>query len=144
MKSLKLPIVLTVALFLLVAVAVLVGFATSNTVPVSYMVDDVRAALIIEFAPYQCKSLPLTRLVVLAAGQSPQGNNSELILGTPGNDRIKALAGNDCVVGGGGNDEINGGQGDDVLIGGPGNADDLDGDAGTDTCIQGEILTQCE
>jgi Ca2+-binding RTX toxin-like protein len=84
----------------------------------------------------------------------------DVIIGGPVANKIWAGTGNDTVSGGGGNDVIygqegddtlNGNGGDDELWGGPGNdtlnggtgTDILDGNGGSNTCIAGEILTNC-
>ena len=60
------------------------------------------------------------------------GNDEdEIILGDSGNDQILAGVGNDVVFGGSGDDYINGGAGNDVMDGGFGN-DFIDGGAGDD------------
>ena len=81
---------------------------------------------------------------------SMQGNNVDIITGTPGNDelrgddtanimdggagndRIFGLGGGDWLIGGEGNDTLYGGEGDDLLDGGAG-ADTLSGSNGYDT-----------
>jgi hypothetical protein len=75
----------------------------------------------------------------------------DAINGLAGNDLICGLGGNDSLIGGRGNDMIFGGDGDDTLIGqdghdyldgGPGR-DVLNGGADGDTCIAGEVVTEC-
>ena len=61
------------------------------------------------------------------------GPDSDLIQGSPGDDRL---------TGGSGNDNITGMNGDDRLIGGPGN-DGVHGKKGRDVC-QGEWVRDCE
>lgn len=60
------------------------------------------------------------------------GNDEdEIVLGDSGNDQMLAGVGNDVVFGGSGDDYINGGAGNDVMDGGSGN-DFIDGGAGDD------------
>jgi Ca2+-binding RTX toxin-like protein len=60
-----------------------------------------------------------------------------------GNDAVHGQGGNDIVGGGSGNDTMTGGERSDRLDGGVG-TDSLDGGPGTDTCLNGEILSNCE
>lgn len=90
----------------------------------------------------RCRGKVVT--VDLALGQKPT-NKSDVILGTKGNDKIKARGGNDLVCGGKGKDRIDGGGGKDKLFGeggkdkllGRGGNDKLDGGGGKDNCIGG-------
>lgn len=50
-----------------------------------------------------------------------KASNGEILVGTGGDDVIRAGGGDDVVRGMGGNDEIYGGEGKDRLYGGPGN-----------------------
>jgi len=59
---------------------------------------------------------------------------ADALNGNAGNDRLSGGRGDDTVNGGSGNDRLSGGRGDDVLIGGSGN-DDMDGDSGNDTFV---------
>jgi hypothetical protein len=63
--------------------------------------------------------------------------NTDVLIGSTGNDTIHAGNGNDLVLGGDGDDAINGGTGDDVVIGGVG-SDTLNGQDGNDTIVGGE------
>ncbi|MEV4639952.1 calcium-binding protein [Actinoplanes sp. NPDC049548] len=58
------------------------------------------------------------------------------VVGTKGNDRLRATHARDVICGLGGNDTIIGGSGGDVLDGGPGN-DKLSGAGGNDTLLGG-------
>jgi uncharacterized repeat protein (TIGR01451 family) len=60
----------------------------------------------------------------------------EIIIGTPGNDKLKGTHGDDLIIGLGGDDKINGLKGDDCLIGGDGD-DKINGNQGNDTLIGG-------
>jgi serralysin len=72
---------------------------------------------------------------------------NEIIKGLLGNDRLNGNAGNDVLIGGGGNDSLFGGAGNDVLLGanplsptpGRGSYDILQGDAGNDRYILGNV-----
>ena len=84
----------------------------------------------------------------------------DVILGTEGDDAIQGLAGNDLICGSGGNDNLIGGKDNDMMFGGEGDDtligqqghDYLDGGAGRDvlnggadgdTCLAGEVVTEC-
>jgi peptidoglycan/xylan/chitin deacetylase (PgdA/CDA1 family) len=75
------------------------------------------------------------------------GAGNEIIKGLLGNDRLNGNVGNDVLIGGGGNDSLFGGAGDDVLLGanplsatpGQGSYDVLQGDAGNDRYILGDV-----
>jgi len=96
-------------------------------------------------------------------------NGDDIIIGTPGDDIILGQEGHDTLQGKGGNDLLCGGSddaldgrgGDDTLVGDEGNNtllgrggqdllqggednDQLKGGAGTDTCVDGETLLDCE
>jgi Ca2+-binding RTX toxin-like protein len=75
------------------------------------------------------------------------GASNEIIKGLLGNDRLNGNNGNDVLIGGGGNDSLFGGAGADVLLGanptsatpGQGSYDVLQGDAGNDRYILGDV-----
>jgi serralysin len=75
------------------------------------------------------------------------GSGNEIIKGLNGNDRLNGNGGNDVLIGGGGNDSLFGGAGNDVLIGanplsvtpGLGSYDVLQGDAGNDRYVLGDV-----
>ena len=63
-----------------------------------------------------------------------QGNDSEILFGSPNNDVIEGTDKNSVIYGGAGNDTLNGGLGADTLLGE--NGDDLlDGGLGADTLV---------
>jgi Ca2+-binding RTX toxin-like protein len=73
----------------------------------------------------------------------PECSNYEATIdGGPGSDLIEGSPGDDRLIGGPGNDGITGMNGDDRLIGGPGR-DDVNGKKGRDVC-QGERVRDCE
>lgn len=89
------------------------------------------------------------------------GSDSDLIYGGVGDDQLDGQSENDIVYGGEGKDNIKGGGGKDHLYGedsddkiygesqndfldGGADFDRLNGGGHIDTCIAGEILTQCE
>jgi peptidoglycan/xylan/chitin deacetylase (PgdA/CDA1 family) len=75
------------------------------------------------------------------------GSGNEIIKGFNGNDRLNGNGGNDVLIGGGGNDSLFGGAGSDVLLGanplsvtpGQGSYDVLQGDAGNDRYVLGDV-----
>lgn len=85
----------------------------------------------------RCKGRFVT--VNLALGESPTAGN-DVILGTPGDDTVRALEGDDLICGLGGDDVLSGNQGNDFIYGGAGddtliggyNDDWLFGEAGND------------
>ena len=58
-------------------------------------------------------------------------SGSQVVVGTPGPDRLEGGSGNDVLCGLGGDDVLLGGSGNDYLDGGDGN-DELHGDSGSD------------
>jgi len=76
----------------------------------------------------------------------------DLIFGGNGADTIYGLGGDDCIFGGNGADKIYGGDGDDEMHGGHGDdfidggdgKDIAEGHKGKDTCINSEIVIDCE
>lgn len=135
------------SLLFLMAAGLFSAFSASNTVAPSLL--DNQAFLINANAlkPPECAALNLTRLVILARGDTTTGQ-SELVIGTPGNDNVLSRGGTDCILGGGGNDDLRGGAGLDILIGGPDN-DRLDGGGGRgDVCYgggqPGDTFLRCE
>jgi len=75
------------------------------------------------------------------------GNNGRNVLkGQSGDDEIQARGGNDRLFGASGDDLLFGGNGDDYLNGGAGVGDWLEGDDGTDTCVDDAFIVgdECE
>ena len=159
---------LVVLAFFLVITGSVYALAAANTVPPTrlgnmqvrnYVGNDAQKAR--DFAPPECASIrsSLSRIVYIGIPPTPT-NDSELVLGTAGNNTINARGGNDCVLGGGGDDSLCGGQirvirGDifctegisnsnDVIIGGPGN-DSVAGGPGWDVCYgEWDFDSSCE
>jgi Ca2+-binding RTX toxin-like protein len=103
--------------------AVLVGTvpagASTNDVAASRAVVVTVAITVQDLAPAACAGMDLTTLVTDAdrKGAKIQGTNgNDLILGTPGADRIDGRNGDDCLVGGAGADQLDGGNGFDVCL----------------------------
>jgi RTX calcium-binding nonapeptide repeat (4 copies) len=141
------PRLLALTMLLLLALGLVSALAASNTVPVTHVGSVSRAITVPELAPPECASIAagLTDLIV-GGGTIDGDNGNSLILGSPGDDLVRARQGNDCVVGGGGNDDLRGNQGTDVLVGGPGN-DALNGGQGQDICYGGpgtDTAQNCE
>ena len=78
----------------------------------------------------------------LYSGTLRGGNGRDVLVGTPGPDRIEGGNGPDTACGLGGDDALSGGNGPDVLLGGAGE-DSADGGRGPDTCAA-ETETACE
>ena len=78
----------------------------------------------------------------LYAGTLRGTNGRDVLVGTPGPDRIEGGNGPDTLCGLDGDDALSGGNGPDVLLGGPG-ADAADGGRGPDACAA-ESETACE
>lgn len=128
---------LLVGLLALIPISALYAFAATNNVPVTglgYHSEPVDADPN-NLKPAQCAALTLTDLYVVGSGKTT-GNTAYLILGSAGNDDIKAKNGNDCIVGGAGNDTLDGANGNDVILGGDGN-DTINGGNGYDICYGG-------
>lgn len=62
-------------------------------------------------------------------------NQSELLIGTSGDDDIHGLAGDDTIKGGGGNDFLDGGRGNDLLVAEGAGYSRMLGGSGNDTLI---------
>jgi Ca2+-binding RTX toxin-like protein len=105
---------------LAIPLACVAALTASTTVAPSLAGRGTRALTANELKPPPCAALHLTR-VITGAGSISGGREGELILGSPGNDRIRGGGGNDCLVGGAGDDMLIGNGGFDVCIGGPGN-----------------------
>jgi len=124
------------------------ALAAANSVPATRVGQSNHPVTVQQLAPSECSGIAsgLTSLVV-GSGNIDGGNASSLILGSAGNDLIRARQGNDCVVGGGGDDDLRGNQGNDVLLGGGGN-DSLDGGNGANDWCYGDsgtdTQTRCE
>jgi hypothetical protein len=132
---------------LLLALGSFSALAASNTVPATRLGSITRAITVPELAPPECAPIAagLTSLIV-GSGTIDGNNGNSLILGSAGDDLIRARQGDDCVVSGGGNDDLRGNQGNDVLVGGPGD-DTLNGGQNTDICYGGsgtDTAAQCE
>jgi Ca2+-binding RTX toxin-like protein len=129
------------------ALGAVTALAAANSVPASRIGQSNHPVTLQQLAPPECAAIAggLTSLFV-GSGTIDGNNGNNLILGSAGDDLIRARQGNDCVVGGGGNDDLRGNQGDDVLLGGSGN-DALAGGQGQDTCYGGsgnDTETGCE
>jgi hypothetical protein len=131
----------------LVALGAVTAMAAANSVPATRIGVSNHPVTVQQLAPPECASIAagLTSLIV-GSGTFDGDNGSNLILGSPDADTIRARQGNDCVVGGGGDDDLMGDQGTDVLIGGSGD-DTLNGGQGPDTCYGGsgtDTAQNCE
>ncbi|SRR5581483_9284849 len=112
-----------IGLTVLILASVFSAVAAANTVPSSRLGDQRSVIDANALKPPQCSALNLTSVYVCpsAGGSCNPTGTSELVLGSPLDDDIKAGQGDDCILGGGGNDRILGQGGTDVCIGGPGN-----------------------
>lgn len=110
-------------LVVLVMASIGSAVAATNTVPSSRLTDQRRAITANDLKPAACAGLNLSTILVCPSGGGAcDGSDaSELILGSPQVDDIKAGKGDDCILGGGADDQFRGDQGTDVCIGGPGN-----------------------
>jgi Ca2+-binding RTX toxin-like protein len=75
-------------------------------------------------------------LVGIVTTKVAAASGKEVIIGTPGDDKLVGGEGKNVIIGGPGNDKIVGGPGNDILIGGPGD-DKIVGGAGNDILIGG-------
>lgn len=119
MNSGKLFVSVLSMLFLIILFAVMGAFATSNTIPFTYLDDESSPITANDLAPSECSAINLTNVVVIS-GSGNGTNGNDLLLGSTGNDSIRGRGGDDCIVGGGGDDFIHGGNGTDVCNGGTG------------------------
>ena len=71
------------------------------------------------------------KININASGEFTGHSQHEYIIGSNGDDIIKAKGGNDTIIGGSGNDKLYGGEGNDRIEGGDGD-DIIQGDAGDD------------
>ena len=135
------------SLLALIAISLVSAFSASNTIAPSLLGSRTAVINANALKPPECAALNLTRLVILARGDTTTAQ-SELVIGTPGNDNILSRGGTDCILGGDGDDNLRGGAGLDILLGGPGN-DFLDGGGGAgDVCYgggqAGDTFNRCE
>lgn len=69
---------------------------------------------------------------------------SDYIVGDGSDNRLYGGGGGDVLIGQDGNDVLHGGADDDHLDGVTGTSDDLNGDGGTDYCVNGDSLAGCD
>jgi Ca2+-binding RTX toxin-like protein len=119
-------------LLAMILLSVVGAVAASNTVPFTRLDQDTFTITANDLKPSECSSLNLTTIVV--GGNGTNGN--DLILGSAGNNTIRADDGDDCIVGGGGDDTLQGQRGNDIILGEDGN-DSLRGNQDTDVCDGG-------
>lgn len=108
------------------------AFADQSSVQPSHSGIVVVPVTVQQLAPPACAGLALTSLVIATSG-SGNGNGggrgggggtttvrgtagNDLILGTPGRDRLDGRAGSDCLVGGADDDHLDGGPGQDACL----------------------------
>jgi Ca2+-binding RTX toxin-like protein len=126
---------------LLVALAVVTaiqGSAATNIISASAVGSATIPITANQIKPPECAALNLTG-IISGNGSVNATNNSTLILGGPGNDRLRGGNGDDCIVGGAGNDDLTGNNGNDVLLGGDG-LDSLTGSNDNDVLYGGPGL----
>jgi signal peptidase I len=87
--------------------------------------------------PSECEGMTFDEIIVGTSGDDTikAGDGAALVFGLGGNDTIQGGNGKDCLDGGDGNDTLAGGNGKDVLLGGEGD-DTIYGDGDGDV-IQG-------
>jgi Asp-tRNA(Asn)/Glu-tRNA(Gln) amidotransferase B subunit len=92
MNIYKLAFWTSLSLIALILLGITTAYSAANNVPLSYKLDQTYPVLVSQLLPRECKAAGLegviTSVVILGAGQTPQGNTPELILGTPGNKDI--------------------------------------------------------
>jgi Ca2+-binding RTX toxin-like protein len=101
----------------------------------------------VDFASFFLSPGPVT--VDLAAGTAT-GEGTDTLTGIENvngsgdfGDTLTGDTQSNVLLGSGGDDSVSGGDGDDELDGGDG-TDALDGGVGTDTCLNGETNANCE
>lgn len=97
-----------------------IALTATNTVASSRLGDTRRGVTANDLKPPQCAALDLSS-VVAGSGTVDGTRENELVVGGPGDDRLRGRGGDDCLLGGGGDDRLQGNGGADVCIGGPGN-----------------------
>jgi Ca2+-binding RTX toxin-like protein len=117
----NIPRLLFILFGVLVITSVGFAFAANIVVPTTRLTDQTRSVDPNTLKPAACSGITLNAIVICTGGNCNGSNADELILGTAGDDNIKAKNGDDCIVGGGGDDDISGDNGTNVCIGGPGN-----------------------
>ncbi len=100
--------------------SVVSAYAANVAVPSTRLTDQASAITANALKPADCASITLTTIVVCTGGNCNGSNASELMIGTPGNERIRGRGGSDCILGGGGDDDLVGNNRSDICIGGPG------------------------
>ncbi len=103
--------------------------------------------------PPECAGMTFAEVIVGTEGDDTirAGNGRTLVFGLGGNDTIYGGNGKDCLVGGDGDDILVGGNGKDVLLGGEGDdtlygggdADVIDGGNGRDLLDGGPGIDAC-
>jgi Ca2+-binding RTX toxin-like protein len=106
----------SLAAFLVLAVAATTGVLASNSLPATKLGQAGAAISANALKPADCGSLDLSNVTV-GSGTFAGTADDDLILGASGADDIVGGDGDDCVVGGAGADTITGGAGNDVCIG---------------------------
>ena len=110
--------------FVTLGIAVVLGivsaFAANIAVPMTRLTDQAQTITANTLKPSACSAITLNRVVVCTGGNCDGSGQSELILGTSNDERIRGRGGNDCILGGGGDDHLVGNNKSDVCIGGPG------------------------
>ena len=104
----------------LVLSSLISAYAANIAVPSTRLTDQARAITANTLKPTSCAAITLTSVVVCTGGNCDGSNANELLIGTPGSERIRGRGGNDCILGGGGDDQLVGNGKSDVCIGGPG------------------------
>lgn len=105
----------------LVLVSVFAAAAAANTVPDSRLDQISLNMLANQLKPAACNSINLTTIIICTGSGTCRGTGANnLILGTPGDDTIKAGNGTDCIIAGAGDDSVTGNSGVDICIEGPG------------------------
>lgn len=129
------------AVMMLLLMSVFSAMSAANSVPPSGLALRIIAPTPDQFRPPQCTGSYINLRI------ATNGNNqTDLILGTAGNDTLDGNQGNDCMIGGAGDDTLNGNPGNDILVGGAG-TDTLNGGGGTDTCygtVGTDTFNNCE
>lgn len=100
--------------------SVISAYAANIAVPSTRLTNQASAITANTLKPAACAAMTLTRVVVCSGGNCDGSSANELMIGTPGIERIRGRGGTDCILGGGGDDQLVGNGKSDVCIGGPG------------------------
>jgi Ca2+-binding RTX toxin-like protein len=111
---------IVLVVFIAIAFSFSIGLSGANTIPASHLGSTSSIINADALKPVECAGIAITNIII-DSGNIKGTTQNDLILGSPGVDKINGKGGIDCILGGGGDDDIAGTGAGDVCIGGPGN-----------------------